>query len=91
MSTRRHDDHRLQRAGRRLRPHLQFTRQADGTTVLDAVAVREGKSLKGRVLGLVPGTVGKGALRKAPANTVKAIEARYEDPRSAALGSPSVA
>ena len=29
-----------------------FTRQPDGTTAVDAVVVREGKNLKGRVLGL---------------------------------------
>jgi hypothetical protein len=53
-----------------------FTRQPDGKTVVDAVVVREGKNLKGRVLGAVVGTVGKGVLTKAFANTVKAIEAR---------------
>jgi hypothetical protein len=53
-----------------------FTRRPDGTTDLDAVVVREGKNLKGWVLGLVLGTVGKGVLRKAFENSVKAIEAR---------------
>jgi hypothetical protein len=53
-----------------------FTRRADGTTELDAVVVREGKNLKGRLLAIVLGTVGKRALRKALARTVKAIEAR---------------
>jgi hypothetical protein len=53
-----------------------FTRQPDGTTVVDAVVVREGKNLKGRLLGAVVGTVGKRTLGKAFANTVKAIEAR---------------
>ena len=33
-----------------------FTRQPDGTTEVDAVVVREGKNLKGRVLGVVLGT-----------------------------------
>ena len=37
-----------------------FTRRADGTTDLDAVVVREGKNLKGRLLGFVLGTIGKG-------------------------------
>jgi hypothetical protein len=45
-------------------------------TELDAVVVREGKNLKGRLLALVLGTVGKPKLGNAPANTVKAIEAR---------------
>ena len=43
---------------------------------MDVVVVREGKNLKGRVLGLVVGTVGKRVLEKAFDNTVKAIEAR---------------
>ncbi len=62
-----------------------FTRQADGTTQLDAVVVRQGKNLKGRLLALVLGTVGKSVLRKALRNTVKAIEARNET-----SGSPAV-
>ncbi len=53
-----------------------FTRRPDGMTDLDAVVVREGKNLKGRVLGLVLGTIGKGVLKKAFVNSVKAIEAR---------------
>ena len=53
-----------------------FTRRPNGTTDLDAVVVRQGKNLKGRFLGFVLGTVGKGRLRKALATTVKAIEAR---------------
>ena len=53
-----------------------FMRRPDGTTDVDAVVVREGKNLKGRALGLVLGTVGKGVLQKAFRNTVKAIEAR---------------
>jgi len=53
-----------------------FTRRPDGTTDLDATVVREGKNLKGWMLGFVLGTVGKGVLRKAFENSVKAIEAR---------------
>jgi hypothetical protein len=49
---------------------------ADGTTDIDAVVVREGNNLKGRFLGIVLGTVGKGVLKKALAKTVKAVEAR---------------
>jgi hypothetical protein len=48
----------------------------DGTTDVDLVTVREGKNLKGRVLGVVLGTVGKRVLGKAFENSVKAIEAR---------------
>jgi hypothetical protein len=73
---RRHDDDRLQRLGRRLRPHLHPTPKPDGTTDIDAVVVREGKNLRGWLLGFVVGTVGKGSLTTAFRETVKAIEAR---------------
>ncbi|HEY6761774.1 MAG TPA: hypothetical protein VI318_19900 [Baekduia sp.] len=53
-----------------------FTRRPDGKTDIDYVVVREGKNLRGRVLGVVVGTVGKGVLNKAFAGSVKAIEAR---------------
>ena len=59
-------------------------RQPNGTTDLDVVIVREGKNFKGRVLGVVLGTIGKGVLRKAFAHSVKAIEAR-SDARAAEL------
>ena len=45
-------------------------------TNIDLVTVRDGKNLKGWLLGLVLGTVGKGVLEKAFKNSVKAIEAR---------------
>jgi hypothetical protein len=53
-----------------------FTRRPDGLTDINVVVVREGKNLKGRLLGLVVGTVGKGVLKKAFENSVRAIEAR---------------
>ena len=53
-----------------------FTRRPDGTTDVDAVVVREGKNAKGRVLGVVLGTVGRPVLAKAFGSTVRAIEAR---------------
>ena len=53
-----------------------FKRQSDGTNEIDYVVVREGKTLKGRLLGIVLGTVGKRVLSKAFVNSVKAIEAR---------------
>jgi hypothetical protein len=56
-----------------------FTRQPDGTTVVDAVVIREGKNIRGRLLGFVLRTIGKRVLAKAFAQTVKAIEARNED------------
>lgn len=53
-----------------------FTRRPDGTTEIDYVVVREGKTPKGRFLGVVLGSVGKSVLRKAFVNSVKAVEAR---------------
>src|SRR5262245_10834654 len=56
-----------------------FTRRPDGKTDLDAVVVRDGKNLKGWVLGAVLVLFGKRVLGGALANTVKAIEARNRD------------
>ena len=56
-----------------------FKRQPDGTTEVDYVVVRQGKNLKGRLLGIVLGTVGKGRLESAFEKAVKAIEARNQD------------
>ena len=53
-----------------------FPRQPNGTTEIDVVIVREGKNLKGKVLGLVLGTIGRSVLKKAFENSVKVIEAR---------------
>jgi hypothetical protein len=58
-----------------------FTRRSDGDTDIDVTVVRDGKNLKGRVLGVVLGTIGKRVLKKAFENSVKAIEAR-NGPRS---------
>src|SRR5262245_53826025 len=54
----------------------RFARRPDGTTDIDVVVVRDGKNLRGRVLGLILGTVGKRVLETAFQNSVKAIEAR---------------
>ena len=62
-----------------------FTRRPDGKTDIDYVVVREGKNLKGRVLAIVLGSVGKGVLKTAFENAVKAIEARNDDARTPAL------
>jgi hypothetical protein len=51
-----------------------LTPRPDGTTDVDAVVVREGKNLKGWLLEILIGTVGKAG--KAFANTVKTVEAR---------------
>jgi hypothetical protein len=53
-----------------------FTRNSDGTTDIDYVVVRDGRNFKGRALGLVLATVGKGRLKSAFEKAVKAIEAR---------------
>ena len=53
-----------------------ITPKPDGTTDIDVVAVREGKNLKGRLTGLLLGSVGKGVLTKALAGTARAIESR---------------
>jgi hypothetical protein len=57
-----------------------FTSRTNGTTDIDVIVVRDGKTLKGRLLGFVLGTVGKGVLEKAFKNSVKAIEARNSAP-----------
>jgi hypothetical protein len=57
-----------------------FKRLPDGTTDIDVVIVRDGKNLKGRALGLVVGTIGRGVLEKAFRNSVKAIEVRNGAP-----------
>jgi hypothetical protein len=53
-----------------------LTRQPDGLTDVDLVVVREGRNLKGKLLAIFLGSLGKGSLEKAFANSVKAIEAR---------------
>ena len=62
-----------------------FTHNPDGTTTVDAVVVREGKNFKGRLLEVVIGTIGKGALASAFGKTVKAIEARNDRAGTAEL------
>jgi hypothetical protein len=53
-----------------------FTRRPDGTTDIDYVVVRDGKTPKGRFLGVVLGSVDKRVLAKAFVNSVKAVEVR---------------
>jgi hypothetical protein len=55
-----------------------LSRDPDGKTVVDYTVVRDGKTLKGKLLGVVVDTVGKGRLKKAFDGTIKAIEARGE-------------
>ena len=63
-----------------------FTRRPDGKTDIDVVVVRDGKNLKGWILGLVVGTIGKSVLEKAFVNSVNAIEARSAAARGMAAG-----
>ncbi len=60
-----------------------FTRRSDGKTDVDAVVVRDGKNLKGRLLGVFIGVFGKGYLERTFEKTVKAIEARNYGTREA--------
>ena len=53
-----------------------FSQEPDGKTHIDYVVVRDGKTFKGRFLGVILGTVGKGRLKKAFDGAVEAIEAR---------------
>ncbi len=53
-----------------------LTPQTNGTTEVDVVIVRDGKNLKGKLVGAFLGVIGKGQLEKWFANTLKAIEAR---------------
>jgi hypothetical protein len=53
-----------------------FTRRPDGTTDIDYVVVREGRTARGRFLGVALGSVGKRFLAKAFVNSVKAVEVR---------------
>ena len=57
-----------------------FTTRPDGKTDVDVEVVREGKNLKGRMLGLGVGIIGKRVLTSAFTKTVKAIEARSAEP-----------
>jgi hypothetical protein len=55
-----------------------FIRNPNGTTDIDVVVVREGKNLRGRMLGFVLRTIGRNVLETAFKNSIKAIEARNE-------------
>jgi hypothetical protein len=55
-----------------------FQRRPDGTTDIDVVVVRDGKNLKGWVLGFVLRTIGRRVLERALENSVQAIEARND-------------
>ena len=48
---------------------------------MNVVIVREGKNVKGRLIALLVGSVGKGVIKKSFVNSVKAIEARSSGSR----------
>jgi hypothetical protein len=58
-----------------------FTRRSDGMTDIELVVVRDGKNLKGWLLGLVLRTIGRRVLANAFDNSVKAIEGRSRPSR----------
>ena len=68
-----------------------FRRQPNGTTDIDVVVVRDGKNLKGWLLGLVLGTIGRRVLEKAFEKSVKAIEARNNKAERLDAGNSSLA
>ena len=68
-----------------------FTSQPNGTTDIDVVVVRDGKNLKGWLLGFVLGTIGRGVLKKAFEKSVKAIEVRNSAAEPLAMGNSSLA
>jgi hypothetical protein len=53
-----------------------FTRRPNGTTDIDVVVIRDGKNLKGRVLGFVLGIIGRRVLERAFENSIRAIKDR---------------
>lgn len=61
-----------------------LTRQPNGTTDIDVEIVRDGKNLKGKLLGGFIGTFGKGVLEKAFTKSLRAIEARNYEVSAAA-------
>ena len=68
-----------------------FRRQPNDTTDIDVVVIRDGKNLKGWLLGLVLGTIGRRVLDKAFENSVKAIEARNNKAERLDAGTSSLA
>jgi hypothetical protein len=68
-----------------------FSRRPDGSTDIDLVVVRDGKNLKGLVLGFVLGTIGRRVLEKAFKNSVTVIEARNNKAERLHAGNSSFA
>ncbi|HEY6272522.1 MAG TPA: hypothetical protein VIX19_11085 [Terriglobales bacterium] len=63
-------------------PHLHLRGQPNGKTDIDLTVIRDGKNLKGRMLGFVLKTVRGSVLKEAFENSVKAIEARTRSSRT---------
>jgi hypothetical protein len=55
-----------------------LTRRTDGTTDIDAVIVREGKNLRGKLRCALLATFGRPVLKSAFVKSVRAIEARSD-------------
>ena len=53
------------------------TSRPDQLTEVDVVMVREGKNVKGKLLGLAVGAIGKSTMEKSLGQTMRAIEARH--------------
>jgi hypothetical protein len=69
--------------GRRSGHTYTLTPRPDGTTQVDAVVVREGKNIRGRLAEFLVAAGGKRVLGRALATAVKAIEARNRQPGQA--------
>jgi hypothetical protein len=65
-----------------------FARNPDGTTGIDLVTVREGKNLRGRVVGAFVAVVGRRLLGTAFDRSVAAVEARRGHPSGPAGPGP---
>jgi hypothetical protein len=67
-----------------------FTRRPDGLTDIDVVVVRDGKNVRGWLLGFVLGTIGKRVLEKAFENSVQVLEGRNRPVPTSSPASRSV-
>ena len=68
-----------------------LTRQPDGTTDVDVVIVREGKNLKGRLLGSCSAPSARRVLTNGFAKSLEAIESRVYQPGPADSRAPLTA
>jgi len=68
--------------GRKSGHRYTLTSNADSSTTVQTVMVRDGISIKGRALALVLTVLGKPFLRKGMRGVLRAIEARSSTPRA---------